>query len=67
MARYAESFKTYNGKVLMKKIGREQRRAGLIDKARQRREARQFLRAVGLDVDPAVLVSTMLSAVLLRK
>jgi ribose transport system ATP-binding protein len=40
-------------------LGREQRRAGLIDKARQRREARQFLRAVGLDVDPAVLVSTL--------
>ena len=40
-------------------LGREQLRAGLIDKARQRREAREFLRAVGLDVDPAVLVSTL--------
>jgi ribose transport system ATP-binding protein len=40
-------------------LGREQLRVGLIDKARQRREAQEFLRAVGLDVDPAVLVSTL--------
>ncbi len=40
-------------------LGREQLRAGLIDKARQRRGAREFLRAVGLEVDPAVLVSTL--------
>ena len=40
-------------------LGREQLRAGLIDKARQRREAREFLRAVGLGVDPAVLVSML--------
>ncbi len=40
-------------------LGREQLRVGLIDKARQRREAQEFLRAVGLDVDPAVLVCTL--------
>ncbi len=40
-------------------LGLEQLRWGLIDKARQRREAREFLRAVGLDVDPAVLVSML--------
>ena len=40
-------------------LGREQGRCGLIDKARQRREAREFLQAVGLDVDPAVLVGTL--------
>ncbi len=40
-------------------LGREQRRMGLIDQARQRREARTFLQAVGLDVDPSVLVGTL--------
>ncbi len=40
-------------------LGREKLRFGLIDKARQRREARPLLAAVGLDVDPAVLVSTL--------
>ena len=40
-------------------LGREKLRFGLIDKARQRREARPLLAAVGLDVDPAVLVSSL--------
>ena len=40
-------------------LGREQLRAGLIDQARQHREARAFLQAVGLHVDPGVLVSTL--------
>ena len=40
-------------------LGREQRRFGLIDKARQHRKAREFLQAVGLDVDPAALVGTL--------
>jgi ribose transport system ATP-binding protein len=40
-------------------LGRELLRAGLMDKRRMRREARQFLDAVGLDVDPSVLVRTL--------
>ena len=40
-------------------LGREKLRAGLIDTARQRREARQFLDAVGLPVDPDTLVRTL--------
>lgn len=40
-------------------LGREKLRFGLIDKARQRREARPFLDAVGLDINPEVLVSTL--------
>ena len=40
-------------------LGREKLRAGLIDTARQRREARRFLDAVGLRTDPATLVSTL--------
>ena len=40
-------------------LGREKLRFGLIDRARQRREARQFLDAVGLQVDPDTLVSTL--------
>ena len=40
-------------------LGREKLRLGLIDKARQRREARPLLAAVGLDTDPAVLVSSL--------
>jgi ribose transport system ATP-binding protein len=40
-------------------LGREKRRFGLSDKARQRREARPLLEAVGLDLDPAILVGTL--------
>ena len=40
-------------------LGREKLRLGLIDKARQRREALPLLAAVGLDTDPAVLVSSL--------
>ncbi len=40
-------------------LGREPLKGGLIDTARMRREARQFLEAVGLVVDPATLVSTL--------
>lgn len=40
-------------------LGREKLRFGLIDKARQRREARPLLDAVGLDTDPSVLVSSL--------
>ena len=40
-------------------LGREKLRAGLIDTAHLRREARRFLDAVGLRVDPATLVSTL--------
>lgn len=40
-------------------LGREPLRAGLIDRARARREARQFLAAVGLDIDPNTLVETL--------
>ena len=40
-------------------LGREMLRAGLIDTRRLRREARQFLNAVGLDVDPSTLVRTL--------
>ena len=40
-------------------LGREKLRAGLIDKAHQRREARRFLDAVGLRIDPSTLVSTL--------
>ena len=40
-------------------LGREKLRAGLIDTARLRREARKFLDAVGLQIDPATLVSTL--------
>jgi ribose transport system ATP-binding protein len=40
-------------------LGREKRRAGLIDTANLRREARRFLGAVGLDIAPATLVSAL--------
>jgi len=40
-------------------LGREKRRFGLIDKARQREDARPLLEAVGLKIDPTVLVSTL--------
>ena len=40
-------------------LGREPHHAGLVDRPRMRREARQFLDAVGLDVDPAVPVHTL--------
>ncbi len=40
-------------------LGREKLRFGLIDKRRQRREARPLLEAVGLDVDPGVPVSAL--------
>ena len=40
-------------------LGREKRRFGLIDKARQREDARPLLDAVGLNIDPTVLVSTL--------
>ncbi len=40
-------------------LGREKLRARLIDTAHLRREARRFLDAVGLRVDPAMLVSTL--------
>ena len=40
-------------------LGREKLRLGLIDSATQRREARKFLDAVGLPVDPDTLVSTL--------
>ena len=40
-------------------LGREPLKIGLIDTARMRREARKFLEAVGLVVDPATLVSTL--------
>ena len=40
-------------------LGRELRRGGFMDKRRMRSEARQFLDAVGLDVDPAALVRTL--------
>ncbi len=40
-------------------LGREKLRAGLIDIAHLRREARRFLDAVGLRVDPATVVSTL--------
>ena len=40
-------------------LGREKLRAGLIDTARQHREARKFLEAVGLNVAPDTLVSTL--------
>ena len=40
-------------------LGREPRRFGLIDTARTHREAKQFLDAVGLDVRPDTLVSTL--------
>ncbi len=40
-------------------LGREPHRAGIMDARRLRREARQFLDAVGLDIDPSVLVSTL--------
>jgi ribose transport system ATP-binding protein len=40
-------------------LGRELLRAGLMDTRRMRREARQFLDAVGLEVDPGVLVRTL--------
>ena len=37
-------------------LGREPRKAGLIDDARMKREAGKFLEMVGLDVDPALEV-----------
>ena len=40
-------------------LGREPLRAGLIDRARTRHEARQFLDAVGLDLNPNALVETL--------
>jgi len=40
-------------------LGREPRRFGWIDTARTHREAKQFLDAVGLDVPPTTLVSTL--------
>ncbi len=40
-------------------LGRELRRAGFMDKRRMRSEARQFLDAVGLDVDSDALVHTL--------
>ena len=40
-------------------LGREKLRMGLIDSATQRREARKFLDAVGLPVEPDTLVSTL--------
>ncbi|MFM8469820.1 MAG: sugar ABC transporter ATP-binding protein [Limisphaerales bacterium] len=40
-------------------LGREPRRFGWIDTARTHREAKQFLDAVGLDVKPDTLVSTL--------
>jgi ribose transport system ATP-binding protein len=40
-------------------LGREPRRLGWIDAARTHREAKQFLDAVGLDVKPDTLVSTL--------
>ena len=40
-------------------LGREKSRFGLIDRAGQRRDARPLLEAVGLDIDPAVLVSRL--------
>ncbi len=40
-------------------LGRERLKAGLIDTARLRREARPFLAAVGLEVDPSTRVSLL--------
>jgi ribose transport system ATP-binding protein len=40
-------------------LGREKLRGGLIDTKWLRRDARQYLDAVGLEVDPATLVSTL--------
>ncbi len=40
-------------------LGRERLRFGLIDTRRHHTEARQFLKAVGLDVDPAKPVGTL--------
>jgi ribose transport system ATP-binding protein len=40
-------------------LGREMLRGGLIDTHRLRREAKQYLDAVGLDVSPATLVSSL--------
>jgi len=40
-------------------LGREPLRAGLIDRARARREARQLLDAVGLAISPDTLVGTL--------
>ena len=40
-------------------LGREKLRAGLINTAHLRREARRFLDAVGLRVDPATVVGTL--------
>ena len=40
-------------------LGRELRRAGFMDKRRMRSEARQFLDAVGLEVDSDALVHTL--------
>ena len=40
-------------------LGREKLRAGLIDTPLQRREARKFLDAVGLQIDPGTLVSAL--------
>jgi ribose transport system ATP-binding protein len=40
-------------------LGREPLKFGLVDDKRMRREARQYLEMVGLDVDPATEVSTL--------
>jgi ribose transport system ATP-binding protein len=40
-------------------LGREPLRFGLIDRARARREAREFMRAVGLDLRPDTLVAKL--------
>ncbi len=40
-------------------LGREPLRGGLIDRTRARREARQFLDAVGLDISPDTLVGSL--------
>jgi len=40
-------------------LGRERRRFGLVEEERMRREARRFLELVGLEVDPATLVSML--------
>jgi ribose transport system ATP-binding protein len=40
-------------------LGREPLRAGLIDRARSRREARQFIDAVGLDLRPDTIVGKL--------
>ena len=40
-------------------LGREPLRLGLIDKPRINRESRQFLKLVGLDIDPDILVSDL--------